>query len=173
MDHHEPLGADQHGLFRESPVKISFKTLAVIFSVTLNIAFLAGYGIRQMRDESKFAYEELDLSKEQKIIIEAGRDRFLLTQHEIGTCILRRQTELMDLISAGPVDRRAIDAKLEEIHLLRDSMQQHVVNHLLENKQALTPEQRSRFFEILKARIREQGAPGPSWIPEGARRRDE
>jgi Spy/CpxP family protein refolding chaperone len=151
-------------------VKQSIKILAVIFSVALNIAFLAGYGIRKLSDRSKFAYEEVDLSKEQLAHMQNARDRFLRDLNEIGNDILKRQIETMDLIAADSVDRRAIEKKFEEIQLLQQSMHQRVVEHLLEHKQILTPAQREKFFEVLKSRIRDQGAPGPPWIPADKRK---
>jgi Spy/CpxP family protein refolding chaperone len=150
-------------------VKQSIKTLAVVFSVALNIAFVAGYGVRKLSDRPKFAYEQLDLSQEQRKKIEPARDRFLRTVNEIGNTIVLQQIETMDLIAADSVDRRAINAKFQEIQLLQQSMHQQVVEHLLEHKQIFTPEQQARFFAVLKSRIREQSAPGPPWIPAGAR----
>jgi Spy/CpxP family protein refolding chaperone len=152
-------------------MKQSIKTLAVIFSVTLNIAFLAGYGFRKMNDSSKFAYQELDLSKEQLSRIEGSRDMFLRALNEIGDKMISRHIELVDLIAADPVDRKAVEAKLGQIRSLQQSMQQQVVEHLLKHKQIMTPAQQAKFFAILKARIREQGAPGPPWFPPGARQR--
>ena len=151
-------------------MKQSIKILAVIFSVALNIAFLAGYGIRKLSDRSKFAYEEVDLSKEQLAHMQNARDRFLRDLNEIGNDIIKRQIETMDLIAADSVDRRAIEKKFEEIQLLQQSMHQRVVEHLLEHKQILTPAQREKFFEVLKSRIRDQGAPGPPWIPADKRK---
>ena len=151
-------------------MKQSIKILAVIFSVALNIAFLAGYGIRKFSDRSKFAYEEVDLSKEQLAHMQNARDRFLRDLNEIGNDIIKRQIETMDLIAADSVDRRAIETKFKEIQLLQQSMHQRVVEHLLEHKQILTPAQREKFFEVLKSRIRDQGAPGPPWIPADKRK---
>ena len=151
-------------------MKQSIKILAVIFSVALNIAFLAGYGIRKFIDRPKFAYEELDLSKEQLALMQNARDSFLRDLNEIGNDIIKRQIETMDLIAADSVDRRAIEKKFEEIQLLQKSMHQRVVEHLLEHKQILTLAQREKFFEVLKSRIRDQGAPGPPWIPADKRK---
>jgi Spy/CpxP family protein refolding chaperone len=152
-------------------VKQSIKVLAVIFSVVLNIAFFAGYGIRKLTDRPRFAYQELDLSKEQRTRVESSRDRFLRDLNRIGSEILSRHIELIDLIAGDSVDRRAVETKFEEIHSLQHSMQQHVVEHLLEDKQIMTTAQRAKFFAILKSRIQEQGATGPPWLPEGALRK--
>jgi Spy/CpxP family protein refolding chaperone len=150
-------------------VKNSFKSLAVIFSVALNIAFLATYGVRKLSERPKFVYEELNISKEQKQHFENARDRFLRSVDETGNRIIVRQVELIDLVAADPVDRQAIEAKFEQIDALQQSMQRQVMEHLLEHKKIMTPEQQAKFFAVLKSRIREQGAPGPPWLPTGAR----
>jgi Spy/CpxP family protein refolding chaperone len=147
------------------------KTLAVIFSVALNLAFLVGYGVRRFSDRPRFAYEDLDLSEDQRVRIEAGRDRFLSALNDIGDRIIAKHLELMDLIAAEPTDRQAVEGKFQEIHSLQQSMQSNVMEHLLEDKQILTPEQRAKFFALLKSRIRAQVAPGPPWLPAGARER--
>lgn len=139
-------------------MKQTIKILAIIFSVALNIAFVAGYGIRKLTDRPKFAYQELDLSKEQRTRIEGSRDRFLRDLNEIGSRIVGRQIELIDLIAADSIDRGAVETKFEQIRLLQQSMQQQVVEHLTEHKQIMTPAQRAQFFAILKSRIQEQGA---------------
>ena len=146
-------------------------TLAVIFSVALNLAFLVGYGFRKLGDRPRFAYEALDLSKDQRARIEAGRDRFLRALNEIENRIIAKHLDLMDLIAADPIDRQAIEGKFQEIHSIQQSMQRKVLEHLLEDKQILTPAQRAKFFAVLKSRIREQGAAGPPWLPAGARER--
>jgi Spy/CpxP family protein refolding chaperone len=152
-------------------VKQSIKTLAVIFSIALNVAFIASYGLRKLGDRPKFAYEELDLSKEQRRGFENARDRFLHAVDEIGDRIINRHLELIDLIASDPVDAPALDKKFEEIRSLQQSMQQRVLEHLSEDKKILTLEQQEKFFAVLKSRIREQAAPGPPWLPTGARQR--
>jgi Spy/CpxP family protein refolding chaperone len=161
------------------------KTLAVIFSVALNLAFLVGYGIRWYGERTRFAYEDLDLSQDQRVRIEAGRDRFLNALNDTGDRIIAKHLELMDLIAADPtkhlelmdliaadpIDQQAIDAKFQEIHTTQHSMQNLVIAHLLEDKQILTAEQRTKFFALLKSRIQAQGAPGPPWLPAGGRER--
>jgi Spy/CpxP family protein refolding chaperone len=149
-------------------MKQSIKMLAVIFSVALNLALLAGYGIRKFNDRSKFAYEEVNLSKEQQVQMQDARNRFLHDLNEIGNDIINRQIETIDLIAADFVDRRAIETRFEEIQSLQQSMHQRVVEHLLEDKQIFTSAQRGKFFAVLKSRIKEQGAPRPPWFPAGS-----
>ena len=163
-------GAHRHSLHGGKSVK-QIKTLVVVFSVALNIALLAGYGLSRYASRPRFAYEGLDLSAEQRARIEAGRDRFLHAMNETGDKIIQKHLELMDLIAAEPTDRQAIESKFHEIYSTQQSMQSSVMEHLLDDKEILNPAQRAKFFAILKDRIRAQGAPGPPWMPAGARQR--
>ena len=146
------------------------KTLAVIFSVVLNIAFLTAYAARKIADRPKYAYEEVSLSSEQHMRMVASRDRFLKTIDAIGSQIINANVRLIDLIAANPPDRQAIEEQVQKIGSLQQSMQQVVVAHLLEDKQILTAQQRVRFFEVIRSRIREQATPwltgrGPNQHP--------
>jgi|WetSurMetagenome_2_1015567.scaffolds.fasta_scaffold06414_6 Spy/CpxP family protein refolding chaperone len=152
-------------------MKRNITILAVIFSVALNVAFLVGYGVSRFGNRSGFAYENLDLSPDQRVRIEAGRDGFLRDLNEIGGKIIEKQVELIDVIAADPTDRQAIAGKFQEIHSIQQSMQRAVMEHLLDDKQILTPAQRTKLFAVLKSRIRAQGAPGPPWLPAGERER--
>jgi hypothetical protein len=151
----------------------NLKTLAVIFSVVLNVTFAASYAWRRFHNQPRFAYEELDLTHEQRTRFEAGRVPFIQHVNRIGNAMIARNIELMDSIAAEPGDVKAIHAKLAEIRSNVQSMQDVVVKHLLEDKQILDAGQRKQFFDVLKARIRAQGAPGPAWIPRGARTRED
>jgi Spy/CpxP family protein refolding chaperone len=141
----------------------------VIFSVALNLAFLVGYGVRRFGDRPHFAYEDLDLSDGQRSRFEAGRDRFLHAVNETGNKIIEKHLELMDLMAADQTSLQAVEGKFREIRSLQQSMQHNVMKHLLEDKEIMTSAQRAKFFALLKDRIRAQGAPGPPWIPAGAR----
>ena len=171
MDRHDLSRADRYSIHGGCPVRQYIKILAVIFSVALNVAFLVGYGVRKLGDRPKFVFEELDLSKDQQARVEAGSDRFLRALDEIGDKMIGAHLEMIDLVAADPTDRQAIEAKCQEIRAVRHSMQSLVVEHLLEDKQVLTADQRTKFFALLKSRIRAQVAPGPPWLPAGARER--
>jgi Spy/CpxP family protein refolding chaperone len=150
----------------------NLKTLAVIFSVALNVTFIVVHVVQSLRDRPRFVYEELDLSAGQRAQFEAERDSFIRIHDQFGAGMIEKHAELMDLLAVTPVDDSAIQAKLDEIHANHRSLQQIVVRHLRKDREVLTPDQRRQFFAVLKERIRAQGAPGPAWVPRGARRRE-
>jgi Spy/CpxP family protein refolding chaperone len=151
----------------------NLKMLAVIFSVVLNGAFVASYAWRKLQERPRFAYEEIELTAEQRARFDAGRTQFLRSVHKIGNRMIEMNVQLIDLIGADPADDSAIQAKLDEIQSNAESMHQVVVQHLLEDKQILSPEQRGHFFNALKARIRAHGAPRPAWIPRDEHTREQ
>jgi hypothetical protein len=54
------------------------RTLAIVFSVALNVAFVGSYTYRMLAPRQTFAYEELRLDDNQRIRMMASRDRFLV-----------------------------------------------------------------------------------------------
>jgi Spy/CpxP family protein refolding chaperone len=141
------------------------RTLGIVFSITLNLAFLGSYAYRAWPRQDGYVFEELRLTPEQRSRMIAGRDRFTATIGTIGTSILGLQVQMIDAIAADPEDRPAIDATIGRIRSQQQAMQLAVVDHLLQDKSLLTPDQRQEFFSILKARIVSQGAPRPAWMP--------
>jgi len=150
----------------------NLKTLAVIFSVALNVTFIVAHVVQDLRRRPRFVYEELDLSAGQRAQFEAERDRFLRTHGEFGNGMIQKHAELLDLLAADIVDDTTIQSKLDEIHANHRSLQQIVIQHLRKDREVLDPDQRRQFFSVLKERIKAQGAPGPAWVPRGERRRE-
>lgn len=150
-------------------MKGHIKTLVLIFSVTLNVGFLASYVLRRVSERPRYAYEELNLTPQQRSRVLPGRDQFHNRVNEIGNGIIALHMQLLDLLAADSPNRALIDSKLSEIQAGQRSMQQTLVEHLLAEKQIFTPEQCARFFAVLKARTQSQAAPGPPWIPRGAK----
>ena len=151
-------------------MKHYIRTLGLIFSVALNLAFVGFYAYRTLTNRTTFAYEELHLVPQQRSRMMSGRDRFIGTVDQIGNRIIGLHVELVDAIAAEPVDRNAIDAKLDQIRFQQQSMQHAVVEHLIEDMRILDPGQRKEFLTVLKQRIRSQGMPGPPWLPRDRKR---
>jgi Spy/CpxP family protein refolding chaperone len=150
-------------------MKPYIRTLGVIFSIVLNLAFVGSYAYRAVMSRPTFAYEELGLDDNQRARMMSSRDRFIGAIDNIGNSIIRLHGDLIEAIAADPPDRKAIDGKMDEIHSQQQSMQQVVVEHLLEDKSILRPDQREQFFTLLKQRIRSQRLPGPPWLQRDRR----
>ncbi len=146
-------------------MKHYIRTLGLIFSVALNVAFVGSYAYRTLTKQTTFAYEEMRLNAVQRAGMASSRDRFIRTIDQIGNNIIGLHMELIDAIASEPADRSTIDAKFEQIRFQQQSMQRAVFEHLMEDKSILDPDQRKEFFAVLKQRIRSQSMPGPPWLP--------
>ncbi|HEB69930.1 MAG TPA: periplasmic heavy metal sensor [Desulfobulbus sp.] len=153
----------------------NFILLAVIFSVVLNIGFIGAYclqkaGLHPLRlvpaNHKRFLYQELNLSPEQLAEFEPGRDRFHTYLALQSRKIQAGQVELIDLLSENPPDRKAINARHEEIQALQQQMQTRVIDHFLKESRILTPEQRKKFFALIKRRIKKNSGFCPGWMQQ-------
>lgn len=155
-------------------MKKNLKILTITFSVVLNIVFIGSFfyhGTDLFRPSGRQAnhahplYEELGLGRDQLDRFGPLRDSFHAFVNEQGRKIKARQLELVDLLAREKPDRRAIDAKQEEIQVLQRQMQARVIDHLLEESGIFTSEQRQKFFALIRGRIEKSNGPRPRWMP--------
>ena len=89
--------------------------------------------------------------------IEPLRSRFRQVTQDLSEQARQAREELIDLLEAPQADRQAIADKQSQILAIQGRMQQAVIEHLLAQKEVLTPEQQSEFFSA----IRQRGGWGP------------
>jgi len=146
--------------------------LVVIFSVVLNIAFIGSYVYHRSyryfspdRQDQRCLFEQLDLSPGQREKFLSIRDRFHAFLNRQGQKIRSKQVELIDLLSHDHPNQTMIRAKQKEIQVLQQRRQARVVEHLLDESAIFTPEQRGKFFSLIRKRIANGHAPRPRWMP--------
>ncbi len=162
-------------------MKKNLITLAMIFSVVLNLGFIGIYCFQRAdlyarkqghASHKQFLYEELNLSPEQLEKFEPGRDSFHAYLNRQGKRIQARRLELIDLLAEDVPDRKAIEAKHKQIQLLQQQMQTRVIDHFINESSILTAEQRKKFFVLIKGRIGKNEGSCPGWMlrvrPESA-----
>ena len=156
-------------------MKKNLKILAITFSVALNIVFIGSWFyhgsvlLPQADHQASYDHplcEDLDLGRDQLDRFQPLRDRFHAFVNEQGQKIKARQLELVGLLAEEKPDRRAVDAKQEEIQVLQQQMQAKVIDHLLEESRIFTPEQRLKFFALIKERIEKSDGSRPRWMPQ-------
>jgi Spy/CpxP family protein refolding chaperone len=154
-------------------MKANLKAMVILFSIVLNVVFVGAFAFRQIpaliREEKaaqlmKPVFLGLDLSAEQLAGLNAEREAFIGELREMGLAVGKRQAELIDLLAALPPDQGAIDKKREEIRQLQTTTQDRVVAHFLRESSLLTPSQRARFFQIVKARIESSAQAYPPFL---------
>lgn len=154
-------------------MKENLKTLGIIFSVVLNIVFVGSYVYHKLdlfplmshpANQTRPVYEELNLTTEQLDRFRPIRDSFHAFLSQQGRKIKAERLELIDLLAKKNPDRGAIDAKQKEIQVLQQQMQAKVIAHLLEEDKIFTPEQRVKFFGLIRGRIGQSENPCPRWM---------
>ena len=96
---------------------------------------------------------QLDLSAEQLAQFKSHRDKFRGELREMEQTIGKKQLEIIDLLAASPPIERAISMKQAEIQRLQAEIQDRVIAHWIQESSLLNPEQRTRFFQLVKERI--------------------
>ena len=143
-------------------MKENLKALIFAFSLILNVVFIgifASHKIpifnwdRKADETMKPLFLQLDLTDEQLAKFKSDRDKFIGELQEMGQAVGQKQIELIDLLAASTPDERAIKMKQEEIQHLQAATQDRVIVHWIQESSFLNPEQRTRFFQLVKARI--------------------
>lgn len=143
-------------------MKANLKVLMFLFSVILNVVFIGTFAAHKIpifnRDKKadelmKPLFLQLNLTAEQLERFKSERENFIGELREMGQAVSKKQIELIDLLAVSPPDQRAITKKQEEIQRLQAATQDRVIVHLLQESSLLNPKQRSRFFQLVKARL--------------------
>jgi len=152
-------------------MKENLKTILFIASVALNLVFAATYatykvpslaGVQGSSPKGPL-FLQLDLTPDQLSRFKVERDKFHARLQALGQEIKTRQVELIDLLAAAHPDQRTIEGKQEEIQHLQGAVQDRVIAHFLHESGLLSPEQRTRFFQLIKARIETTVQACPPW----------
>jgi Spy/CpxP family protein refolding chaperone len=151
----------------------NIKRILFVASIALNAVFIATYisyqlpllaGVHQPPTPGSPLFLQMDLAPDQLARFRSERDQFHARLQELGQEIKARQIELIDLLGASSPDQQAIDAKQQEIQRLQGGVQDRVISHFLKGGSLLTPEQRTRFFELIKGRIETEAQACPPWM---------
>ncbi|MFO7644799.1 MAG: periplasmic heavy metal sensor [Desulfosarcina sp.] len=142
-------------------MKINSRALIFASSLVLNAVFIGifvAHGPIVNRDGKvdklmKPPFLQLDLTAEQRARFMSARDTFICDLEEMGKAIGKKQIELIDLLAALTPDERAIKMKQKEIQHLQTATQDRVIRHWVQKSSLLNPEQRTRFFQLVRARI--------------------
>ena len=153
-------------------MKENLKTILFIASLTLNLVFVGTYLAYKLpffagdRPAGQMGplFLELDLTPEQHTRFKADRERFRAQLQELGQEIKTKQIELVELLMGLPSDQQSIEKTQDEIQRLQGAVQDRVITHFLEASAHLAPEQRVRFFQLVKQRIGTNVQVCPPWM---------
>ena len=142
--------------------------LLVLFSVAMNVAFgavwlahalhgppdAAGVGPGQPSESAIWhpLYRELDLTEQQWEKIEPGLTDLMDASQALCEKCRQARRGILELIEADEPDLQAIRGKQAEILDVQHNMQSMIIEHILAERQILTPEQRVRLFQLIRQR---------------------
>ena len=150
------------------------KVFFIVLSVAFNVAFVAMWfayaGSSRLGSEVSQAgpdivaevwcplHRELGTSEDQWREIEPLLKEFQASVSEQCRHVNKLRSGVIDLVATEEPDLEAIRAEQEEILATKRNIQRLVIEHLLAEKEVLTPEQQNRLFEMLRNRT---GCSGP------------
>jgi Spy/CpxP family protein refolding chaperone len=91
----------------------------------------------------------LDLTEEQRALVQEIRRTFLPRVGQIRENLRRERAELAKLLFADPPDRNRIHAITRQILLHQSDLEDEVIEHILEERDILSPSQQRKFCEII------------------------
>jgi Spy/CpxP family protein refolding chaperone len=144
------------------------KPLLILLSVGLNVAFVIAWAAHAIPSRTGCPWggpgdkggagvwcplhRQLGTSEKQWKEIEPRLRQFQERSQETCRHVNQLRGELIDLVAAPEPDRAAIEAKQKEILAGQGKMQAMVIEHLLAERQSLTPEQQKQLFEMIRRR---------------------
>lgn len=126
----------------------------------LVIGLTAGFFLKTWveRDKPIRGYLDLiQLSDEQKQKADEIRKNFLPKVERIRWELRQKRLYLNDLIFAPNPDMRAIDNISWDISDLQAKLEREVIDHILQEKEILTSEQRKQFYGIIRKEFEKGG----------------
>jgi|GEM_PF-795217 len=154
--------------------------LLLIVSLAFNAGFGTTFGVRTYREHCRCLghgqgvcvqnlHEKLNLTPEQEAQMNAAREKLFEQVDELWRELTAEREALAEFLATAEPDRASISTRLDKITSLQQRLQWCAVNHLLEKKNLLTPEQRVTFNETIRSRVCPRGGHGPEGIPGGCR----
>lgn len=90
-----------------------------------------------------------DLTEDQRAQVQEIRRTFLPRVAQIRENLRRERGELAKLLFADPPDRHRIHAIARQILSHQSELEREVIEHILEERDMLSPSQQRKFYEII------------------------
>lgn len=127
--------------------------LSVIVLVQLTVRLIARISQKPIR-----GYLDLiSLTKEQKRQVEDIRRDFLPKVERIRQALRRNRLQLNDLLFTEAPDLKTIAEKSNEISALQAKLEREVIDHILQEKELLSPEQKGEFYRVIRNEFEKGG----------------
>jgi periplasmic protein CpxP/Spy len=133
------------------------KDFLLILLSLIVFAFVAGRYIKAHRKPIRGYLDLIKLTEEQRRQVEEIRRDFLPRVAGIRRALRQARLELNDLLFGEPPDMPVIEAKSRDISRLQTQLEKEVIEHILQEKDLLSPEQKKRFHEVIQGEFEKGG----------------
>lgn len=125
-------------------------TALILMAIILAVIYSRLKRTRQKESNIK-GYLDLipDLSLDQRSRLQEIRSVFSPKVSNIRKKLYIKRSELADLLFAEPFDRPKLDNTAKEILRHQSELENEVIEHILEEKELLSPMQKRKFYEII------------------------
>jgi len=134
----------------------------LILSVSINVGVFASAGYRFLKNKFEETHrsreihspmntfcKKLGLTEEQRNELESIRGELDIEINEIKKELKEKRAQLIDHLKAPGPDQEKIDTGLSEIESLQTKIQKIVINHMLKEKEVLSPKQQEIYFSTI------------------------
>jgi Spy/CpxP family protein refolding chaperone len=133
------------------------KDILLIFLSLIVFILLASRFIRVRRKPIRGYLDLIALTENQKQQVENIRKDFLPRVAGIRQALRQNRLELNNLLFAEPPDMQAIEGKSRDISKLQTQLEKEVIDHILQEKELLSPEQKRQFYEVIRGEFEKGG----------------
>jgi Spy/CpxP family protein refolding chaperone len=134
------------------------KDIFLILLSAIIIIQLAVKLIARIRQKPIRGYLDLiALTNEQKRQVEDIRRDFLPKLEGIRQSLRGNRLQLNELLFAEVPDVKAIADKSNEISALQAKLEREVIDHILQEKELLSPEQKREFYQVIRDEFEKGG----------------
>ena len=133
------------------------KDFLLVFLSLIIIILLASRFIGMRRKPIRGYLDLIKLNERQKEQVEEIRKDFLPRVAGIRQSLRQRRIELNDLLFAETPDMQAIAIKSGDISKLQTKLEKEVIEHILQEKELLSPEQKRQFYDVIRAEFEKGG----------------
>jgi hypothetical protein len=127
------------------------KDVLLLLLSLIILAFLINR-VRTLRRKPIRGYLDLiELTGDQKREVEKIREGFLPEVAGVRQSLRQKRLELSDLLFAEDPDMQAIEAKSMDITSLQRELEKKVIDHILQEKELLSPEQKKQFYAVIRS----------------------
>jgi Spy/CpxP family protein refolding chaperone len=134
------------------------KDVLLILLSTIVIIQLAVRLIVRIRQKPIRGYLDLiTLTKEQKRQVEDIRRDFLPKVEDIRQSLRSNRHQLNELLFSEAPDLKTIEEKSNEISAIQARLEREVIDHILQEKELLSPEQKREFYEVIRNEFEKGG----------------